>query len=466
MVNNIDYRLSSEILEIREDIGKFGKYILGFELENHHKEWFKLLISNNDSQSLNKIAGDNIRICSPRNSAKTTWGSIYLAWVIGHNPNIRIILVSYSQEISLAIGMTVKRILESPLYHEVFPEIKPSKYQWANLNWTVERDRIIKDPTLISVGMNGSIASRRADLIFIDDPIKSSIQIANKRIRDAMITWYSEVLEPCLVEGGRIIVMGTRYRLDDLHGTTFNQNNYYQIINQSAILINDNGNEFSYWEKQHPLEKLKQKREKNPRAFASQYQNDPLPESDLTIQEKWIKYIDTIYPSYNSINIGVDLAASFKETSDYSTAVVIGRRDKEYQVLESFKGRLTINQFCDRLIEISQKYLELVPALKIYIEAVGYQVAFSGHFKNKISELELPIRVVPVHPKGDKLQRLLGISPLIEKGSVFFYKGNKNALLIEELLHFGFSSHDDLVDAFVHAQTGFKKSLLEVSDWG
>jgi predicted phage terminase large subunit-like protein len=454
---------SQSVLDARDNFEAFARLLTGHSPALHHREWISALITFNNSEVLSRVSGSNTRICAPRDSAKTTWGSLFLAWVIGHNQDIRIILVSYSQEIALAIATTVKRYIESDVYREIFPHIKPG-LQWRNLAWTVVRSRIIKDPTLLAVGTNGSIASRRADLILLDDPIKSSVQIASSQIREQMRLWYSEVLEPCLVKGGRVIVLGTRFRLDDIHGTLFIPHNGWSVISQSAILQDDSGGEYSYWEHHAPLIELKRKREQNPVSFASQYQNDPLPQSSQVIKPDWIVTSKSLPNSFDSIAIGVDLASSLKTTADYSAAVVVGKKLDRLYVLDAVRCRDTQTGFGDRLGFLVNNYSTFSSRISLEIENVQYQAAFVHYFKEYAANELLPCRVHGIKPKGDKLQRLLSISHFLETGRIIF--SDTLGLLKTELLHFGYAENDDLVDAFVYAVLRLAQSKhLEASEY-
>jgi len=236
---------SAETLAARKDIGAFGEYVAGYKPAEHHKEWLAAIQTDASNAVLNFVSGQDLRISAPRGSAKTTWMTIALAWIIGHNPGIRIILVSYSLDVARTISIAVRDLVQSFRYRIVFPHIRKSR-RWADGSWFI--DRVFakvkiqhKDPTLLAVGARGSISGRRADLIAIEDPIRSSEAIANPRIRQSMRTWWSEILQPCLVPGGRTFVNSTRYRIDDIHGTTFTVEKGWHVIHQRAIVLDKDG---------------------------------------------------------------------------------------------------------------------------------------------------------------------------------------------------------------------------------
>ncbi|MCC5670093.1 hypothetical protein LC653_41460 [Nostoc sp. CHAB 5784] len=68
----------------------------------HHLDWITELVTGKSSQGLNLVAGDSLSILAPRGSTKSTWIAMWVAWVIGHNPSIQIIYVSYSESVALS----------------------------------------------------------------------------------------------------------------------------------------------------------------------------------------------------------------------------------------------------------------------------------------------------------------------------------------------------------------------------
>lgn len=456
---------SDRAQDARNNLGIFGEHISGYQPAAHHQEWLDAIVTNQDSTALKKVAGKNLRIAAPRGAAKTTWISLALAWIIGHNPGIRVILVSFSEEIALSISVAVKLLIESEAYREVFPSIMPSK-RWSDGAWFIDRafagfTQILKDPTVLAVGSGGSIVSRRSDLIVLEDPIKSSDAIANPIIRTGMVKWWGEVLRPTMVPGGRALTSCTRYRIDDIHGTTFTPENNWQVITQRAIIERD-GAEQSYWHEYITLKELQQIREENPVTFASQYQNEPLSEENQIIKPEWITR-GRAPQHFEAIAIGIDLAASKKETADYTALVVCGRQGKVYYVLDLRRGRWTIYETAVEIFKLLDEWGHYTLNLTLQIESVAYQSAFGPELKRLALEAGLSIRCEDVKPKGDKEQRLRGISGLLESGYVIFNELAALGILIEELLQFGMSAHDDCADAFVYALAKLFKARKPLS---
>lgn len=441
---------SKDALLAQQSIAVFGQKLTGFEALPHHVEWLDSIQTNCDSETLKLIAGKDLRIAAPRGGGKTTWAMIAIAWIIGHNPSIRIILTSYAEEIAIAISLGIKSLIESNEYRRIFPNIRPSK-RWADGKWWINRTAagvttFIKDPTLLAVGMEGAIGSRRSDLIIIEDPIKSSKAIANPNVRTAMITWWNEVINPTRAKGGRAICFCTRYRIDDIHGTTFTESANWQVIKQQAIVTNEYGIESSYCEQLKSITELVQMRERDPHSFNSQMMNNPMSIEIQIIKPEWI-VTRSLVNYFEAIVIGVDLAASEKESADYTAIVAVGRANKKYQVISATRGRWSIHQIA---IEIFKTYSNLQShsdRLVVKVEEKALQVAFIREFKRLAIEQNLLVVIEGDKHQGSKEQRLRGISGLFEASLISFNKSANLVQLKAELVSFGNCAHDDLADA-------------------
>ena len=75
----------------------------------------------------------------------------------------------------------------------------------------------------MSVGVRGAISGRRADLVIIDDPIKSQADAESSRQRGHIWDWYKSDITTRLKPGGKVVLIMTRWHPDDLGGQLLNQ---------------------------------------------------------------------------------------------------------------------------------------------------------------------------------------------------------------------------------------------------
>jgi hypothetical protein len=221
------------VTRAREDFGFFCEYVANKPPAAHHKDWHRQFITDIDSNCLLRIAGANIDLLGPRGSAKSTVLGLFTAWAIGIHTMakkpLQILYLSYTVEIARPKSASIKRIIESRKYQEVFPTVRLLKNVTSNEYWSIDHkfagiDGIGDEMfTLCAAGLKGSVTSKRAHLVLIDDCIKSASDIANADIRKSMQENWNAVIAPTMFEGGRAICLGTRFRHDDIHATTFTE---------------------------------------------------------------------------------------------------------------------------------------------------------------------------------------------------------------------------------------------------
>lgn len=440
----------------RSDLGAFGDYVLGKKPARHHRCWIEHLVTEDDSFCLKRIGGENLSILAPRGSAKSTWVALFIAWSIGVNPGIQIIYCSYSESVALSRSRVIKRIIKSERYRNVFPWIVPSK-RWADTDWEIDRelagvDSISSDYTFYAAGITGAIVSRRATLIVLDDVIKSSASIENPDTRRKMETNFAEVISPTLIPGGRIVSIGTRFRPDDIHATTFCGQDWEQVI-QPAIVVNPvTGKEESYWPEWVSFEELTKKRQKDLVTFQFQFQNQIIRISTISIDPDWIQH-GPIPARFDSLALGVDLASSLKEKADYSAFVLCGRKNGLYYVLDYEFGKWSGNL---EKLDIIADFYEDWGGFRVMLESTKYQASLKGDFDDYIinEKRMTDLTCTPVKPRGDKLERLRGFFGVFENGKVIFNQYRDFGPLVDQLVNAGSTTHDDLSDALVYGLMG------------
>ena len=117
---------SEEVLKARDDFYDFCVF-MGKTPAKHMMEWHNELCTGEDSECLMGIGGPNTSILAPRGSAKSTVLGLFAAWMIGRHAAakkmLRILYIAYMVDISRAKSATIKGILTSNKYREVFPMV-------------------------------------------------------------------------------------------------------------------------------------------------------------------------------------------------------------------------------------------------------------------------------------------------------------------------------------------------------
>jgi hypothetical protein len=472
----------ADLQRAREDFGFFCEFVADKPPAKHHQEWNRHFVTGENSTCLIKIAGPNIDLLAPRGSAKSTVLGLLTAWAIGVHTEaklpLQILYLSYTVDIARSKSATIKRIIESKRYQEVFPTVRLLKNVTSNEYWSIDHKFAGIDVTgdeqftLCAAGLKGSVTSKRSHLVMIDDAIKSAADIANPDIRKMMQDNWNAVIAPTMFEGARAICLGTRFRHDDIHATTFNeQNNWMQIV-LSAIL-NDpvTGEEESYWPDMWSLEYLKEKKRQAPIAFSFQYMNKIIRQNELSLAPELIVKAE-ISTEFDTLGIGVDLSAGVKEKNDYTVMILGGRIEDRIHIIDYRRIRVMGNlEKLDVMKELlndwsvlgkddNGNYFPTYSTCDIWSEAVQYQASLEADFKRVCLNDEGLYNLL-WHPvkgfRADKLARFRGIIGMFEDRKIIFNRYRNFTNLFEELTNFGVSSHDDTVDALVWLVTGLMR---------
>jgi len=441
----------------REDFGFFCEYVADKPPAQHHKDWHRHFVTEEDSSCLLRIAGPNVDLLAPRGSAKSTVLGLLTAWAIG---------------------------IHSKRYQEVFPEVRLLKNVTSNEYWSIDHKFAGIDVTgdeqftLCAAGLKGSVTSKRSHLVMIDDAIKSAADISNPDIRKMMQDNWNAVIAPTMFEGARAICLGTRFRHDDIHATTFNeQNNWTQIVLSAIGNDPKTGDEISYWPEMWSLDYLKEKKRQAPIAFSFQYMNQIIRQNELSLAPELIVKAE-ISTEFDTLGVGVDLSAGTKEKNDYTVMVLGGRIGDRIHIIDYRRLRVMGNlEKLDALKELlndwsilgkdaNDNYFPTYSTCDIWSEAVQYQASLEADFKRVCLNQESLYNLI-WHPvkgfRADKLARFRGIMGMFEDRKIIFNRYRNFTTMFEELTNFGVSSHDDTVDALVWLVTGLaRKGQLQL----
>jgi len=225
-----------------------------------------------------------------------------------------------------------------------------------------------------------------------------------------------------------------------------------------------------YW----PAERLAAKRtEMGSAMFDLQYQNDPSGMGGNIFRREWFHSVDRVPQGVR--RVGVDLAASTKERSDYTAAVeVLEDAEHNLYVIGAWRARLegSHRAWLTGLDEADAPsradgprllwptgLLAPTPGAGLAVsdqprplQAVNIEdVAFQSTFVHELLDrTRLPARAV--HPDADKVTRARALAARYEGGKVYHLRGAPGLAELEaELIGLPNAEHDDLLDALGYA---------------
>jgi predicted phage terminase large subunit-like protein len=153
-------------------------------------------------------------------------------------------------------------------------------------------------------------------------------------------------------------------------------------------------------------------------------------------KEAWLRFYD-VPPQSLKVFQGVDLSVGQQADSDFFAIVTIGTDAwGNIYVLDSYQARLSFRQQTAAIMERFRRF----DPIRIAIESNAYQAVQADLLKESGM-----LRVTKAFTTRDKLARAWKLSALFEDSRVWL--GRNMHELIEQLLAFPQSEHDDLLDA-------------------
>lgn len=112
-------------------------------------------------------AGDTIRLLinTPPGHLKTSLGSVsFAAWLLAHDPSLKIIIVSHAEHLSKSIARKIRSILQCAWFKHLFTtRLKKGHTEVTDFGTT-------SGGGVFVTSFQSSFTGRRADVIIVDDP--------------------------------------------------------------------------------------------------------------------------------------------------------------------------------------------------------------------------------------------------------------------------------------------------------
>jgi predicted phage terminase large subunit-like protein len=419
------------------------------------------------AEKLERIADGELRrliINMPPRHTKSEFASfLFPAWMIGKNPNMKIIQATHTTELAVNFGRKTKNLIEREDYQEIF-NTRLAADSKASGRWDTDRGGMY-----YAVGVGSNLAGRGGDLIIIDDPHSEQTAMSNNGFDDAW-DWYTGGPRQRLQPGGAIILVMTRWSEKDMTGQLIRAQakdataDQWEIVELPAIMESGKACWPEYW----PLEDLETvKASIPPSKWNAQYQQHPTgEESSILKREWWKRWEKTSIPSLEYVIQSYDTAFSKRETADYSAITTWGvfRPNEAGQagliLLDSKKGRWDFPELKQIALD-SYKFWE---PETVIIEAKASGMPLTHELRN------MGIPVVNFTPSRgtDKLSRVHSVSPLFESGMIWAPDQKWADELIEECAAFPNGEYDDLVDSTTQALMRYRQGnfvQLPSDDW-
>lgn len=400
----------------------------------------------------------------PRSGKSELVSRKFPAYAFGVDPDLQIIATSYGADMAQRFNRDVQRVIDNDLYKAAFPDTslnagKSNNTKGAYIRTSELFEIVGHTGSYRSCGVGGGITGMGADILIIDDPVKDRKSANSATVRQSIYEWYTSTAYTRLSPGGGVIVMCTRWHVDDLLGMLLkeeqNGGDKWHVINYPAIAEHDEPHRKAgeaLHPERYPLESLlKIKGAVGSADWASLYQGRPTVLGGNIIKSGWFKRYKQL-PELKYRLVDADTALKTKEANDFSVFGCggLGKEGNLY-ITDWRRGKWEAPDLKRNAIDFWIKQLAMKNGV-----CRDFCVEDKASGTGLIQEIKRgtpPIPIRGIERDTDKLTRLQDVLGYIEAGRVYI---PENAPWVSDFIaeceafrgdmkH----AHDDQVDVLV-----------------
>ncbi|WP_333638198.1 phage terminase large subunit [Tissierella praeacuta] len=175
----------------------------------------------NEFQDFYESDDEVLIVNEPPRHGKSRTAGLFVEWVLGKNQNEKIMTGSYNETLSTMFSKNVRNSIQEekadkykPVFTDVFPGVAIKHGDGAMNLWSLEggyNNYLATSPTGTATGFGCS-------LMIIDDLIKNAEEAYNEAVLEKHWDWFTNTMLSRLEEGGKIIIIMTRWASGDLAG--------------------------------------------------------------------------------------------------------------------------------------------------------------------------------------------------------------------------------------------------------
>lgn len=287
--------LSQEERKPVPDFPEFCEEYLGMKLFWHQLQWFDLLEGRpprdlHPSQRYEPATPNMLLVNTPPDHAKSTTITVaYITWRICKDPNIQVILVSKTGDMSQKFLTAIKDRLTGRVFAKLQIDFAPpGGFEANSAGWRRDaiyvsgdaRDSGEKDPTVQALGIGGQIYGARADIVVLDDCVDDT----NAHNYVKQIDWLQNMVDSRIDPiAGLLLVVGTRVAPIDLYGEL-----------RKPIYWGEEESPFTYLTQPAVLEYAE-----DPEAWATLWPYSNMPPRSRAAREAAVQNEDGLWPRWN-----------------------------------------------------------------------------------------------------------------------------------------------------------------------
>jgi predicted phage terminase large subunit-like protein len=387
----------------------------------------------------------------PRHGKSQLASRLFPAYFLRRHPAQWVGLASYGAE--LAEGFS----RESRAHYTTDGGILDASSRATNLWQTHARGG------MWAAGVGGAATGKGYSLGIVDDPVKDAQEADSPTYRQRAKDWWDSVFSTRAEPDAAIVVIQTRWHLDDLTGFLLEKEaatdmpEAWHVVDLAAEASDPAGmlelppscTREPDWRapgeplcpERFPTAKLQQIRANTaPRWWQALYQQRPTLDDGSVFIREWFRYYDE--PPRDAIRLLCSVDATFKEasTSDFVAATIWAQSPDGMFLLDCLNRRMGFTATVAAIEGLWQQYR--------FAELVIEDAANGPAVIDTLKRRSAGFSIRAVRPLGGKAARANAAAPQFEQGRVLFPKAAPWLRTLEDqLLGFPSATHDDIVDS-------------------
>lgn len=457
-------------------------HFLGFVNPRYELEWFHKLVADHCQMLVDGKIKNLMVFMPPQHGKSEIISRSFPAWVLGRNPDTKIVGCSYSADLADQFSRSIQRIIDSDEYNSIFPEtylngsnVRPNIRGYLR---NVDIFEMVNHKGFYkAVGVGGGLTGTPVDIAIIDDPVKDANEANSVTYRQRVWDWYNTVLTTRLHNNSRQLFIMTRWHEDDLAGRILKaEPQEWTVLSIPAICEVEHDGAINsprhigeaLWETRHSIGKLLKQKARSPREFSALYQQHPTIEGGNIIKRDWFRRIS--FADFRALR--------FRETMHFFLDTAYDERKSRSDndpsgIIGACRIKNNIYIVCAK--KVWKTFPDLLRFLPEYLYVNDFDKAQStlrvepkANGKSVVQQLmessDLNVTYTPT-PRDPKDVRLHAVAPKVECGRVFLVDGEWTEEFIDEICGFPSKPHDEYVDLLGYAIDYFSKNEeLELPD--
>jgi predicted phage terminase large subunit-like protein len=383
---------------------------------------------------------DRLMLLLPPGSAKSTYASLlFPPWWLARHPGSAVVATSHTASLARHFGRGVRALIEQhgPRLGCMLDPASRAAHRFG----------LEGGGSYFATGVRGSVTGRRADLVLVDDPIRSQAEADSPAARDHLWDWFRSDLSTRLRPGGRMVVIMTRWHPDDLAGRLLDGSDAWRVLRLPALA--EPGDPLGraegapLWPDWEDGGAITRKRAMlGERAFAALFQQDPRSREGRIFVPARIPVVSGLPPEGLRVRAW-DLAASTAGNPDWTAGVLLhATPDQRFTVLDVVR------------LQGGPEMVEAAILAAAARDGPGVVVALpqdpgqAGRAQvHYLTRRLAGFRVLASPETGSKEIRAMPVASQANAGNLAILQAPWNRAFLEELQDFPAGAKDDQVDA-------------------